>query len=248
MSENNYGNPQGNSAQNPYAAQQPASSTQGDGAYGQYGQYGLDSDAQQNQYGQYGQADQSAVPQTPQYGQYGQYGQSPTAQPQQASYGYAQSSSYPQQGQAADYNNFQQGYQQPVQDQYGYGQQGIYPYAPVPKKAPVLAIASMILGIIGVLGGLFVLGGLAALIAIILGILALKPAKANGSGMGFAVTGIVTGAVGLLISICMLIVFISVFQTTQKCLEVGTEDSHGNVVCQIGDNPNNRMTISANNR
>ena len=295
MSENNYGNNQGN-AQNPYAAQQPNSSAQG--SYGQdYGQapsaqntYGQDygqsasaqnsygqaqqnsgqqSSAQQSQYGQFGAqpSSQNAYGQNVAQGtsaqgasaqgasaqntygqqQYG-YGQDASyqAQPaQQNQYGYGQDASY--QAQPADYNYQQNSYQQqPQQDAYGYGQPAGYPYAaPVTKKAPGMALAAMILGIAAVLTGFFVFGALLGIAAIILGALSLKKTKEVGAGKAFALTGIITGAVSVLISICMLFVFISFYQTTEKCLEVGTEDGHGNVVCQIGDNPNNRMTVSA---
>ncbi|WP_424109323.1 DUF4190 domain-containing protein [Rothia mucilaginosa] len=296
MSENNYGNNQGN-AQNPYAAQQPNSSAQS--SYGQdYGQapsaqntYGQDygqSASAQNTYGQAQQ--QNATPQNStqqnQYGQFGAqsssqnaYGQNAAqgasaqgaaaqntygqAQPAQQQYGYGQDASYQAQpaqqnqygygqdasyqAQPADYNYQQNSYQQqPQQDAYGYGQPAGYPYAaPVTKKAPGMALAAMILGIAAVLTGFFVFGALLGIAAIILGVLSLKKVKEAGAGKAFALTGIITGAVSVLISICMLFVFISFYQTTQKCLEVGTEDGHGNVVCQIGDNPNNRMTVSA---
>ncbi|WP_049362113.1 DUF4190 domain-containing protein [Rothia mucilaginosa] len=296
MSENNYGNNQGN-AQNPYAAQQPNSSAQS--SYGQdYGQapaaqntYGQDygqsasaqntygqaqqqnatpqNSTQQNQYGQFGaqSSSQNAYGQNVAQGtsaqgvaaqgasaqntygqqQYG-YGQDASyqAQPaQQNQYGYGQDASY--QAQPADYNYQQNSYQQqPQQDAYGYGQPAGYPYAaPVTKKAPGMALAAMILGIAAVLTGFLVFGALLGIAAIILGVLSLKKVKEAGAGKAFALTGIITGAVSVLISICMLFVFISFYQTTQKCLEVGTEDGHGNVVCQIGDNPNNRMTVSA---
>ena len=296
MSENNYGNNQGN-AQNPYAAQQPNSSAQS--SYGQdYGQapsaqnpYGQDygqSASAQNTYGQTQQ--QNATPQnSAQQNQYGQFGAQPSsqnaygqnvaqgtsaqgaatqntygqAQPAQQQYGYGQDASYQAQpaqqnqygygqeasyqAQPADYNYQQNSYQQqPQQDAYGYGQPAGYPYAaPIVKKAPGMALAAMILGIVGVVTGFFVFGALLGIAAIILGALSLKKVKEAGAGKGFAITGIVTGAVAVLFSLCMLFVYISVAQTAEKCLEVGTDDGHGNVVCQIGDNPNNRMTVPA---
>lgn len=297
MSENNYGNNQGN-AQNPYAVQQPNSSAQS--SYGQdYGQapsaqntYGQDygqSASAQNTYGQAQQ--QNATPQnSAQQNQYGQFGAQPSSQnaygqnvaqgtsaqgasaqgasaqntygqqqygygqdasyqtqpAQQNQYGYGQDASY--QAQPADYNYQQNSYQQqPQQDAYGYGQPAAgYPYAaPVTKKAPGMALAAMILGIAAVLTGFLVFGALLGIAAIILGALSLKKTKEVGAGKAFALTGIITGAVSVLISICMLFVYISFFQTAEKCLEVGTDDGHGNVVCQIGDNPNNRMTVPA---
>ena len=278
MSENNYGNNQGN-AQNPYAAQQPNSSAQS--SYGQdYGQapsaqntYGQDYGQNASAQNSYGQTQQNTAaqnaPQQNQYGQFGAqsssqnaYGQNTAqgaatqgasaqntygqAQPaQQNQYGYGQDASY--QAQPADYNYQQNSYQQqPQQDAYGYGQPAGYPYAaPVTKKAPGMALAAMILGIAAVLTGFVVFGILLGIAAIILGALSLKKTKDVGAGKAFALTGIITGAVSVLISISMLFVYISFFQTTEKCLEVGTDDGHGNVVCQIGDNPNNRMTVPA---
>ncbi len=286
MSENNYGNNQGN-AQNPYAAQQPNSSAQS--SYGQdYGQapsaqntYGQDygqsasaqnaygqaqqqNAAQQNQYGQFGAqpSSQNAYGQNAaqgtsaqgaaaqnSYGQqqygYGQDASYQTQPAQQNQYGYGQDASY--QAQPADYNYQQNSYQQqPQQDAYGYGQPAGYPYAaPVTKKAPGMALAAMILGIAAVVTGFVVFGALLGIAAIILGALSLKKVKEVGVGKAFALTGIITGAVSVLISICMLFVIISFAQTAEKCREVGTEDGHGNVVCQVGDNPNSRMTVPA---
>ena len=254
MSENNYGNNQGN-AQNPYAAQQPNSSAQS--SYGQdYGQapaaqntYGQDygqSASAQNTYGQTQQ--QNATPQnSAQQNQYGQFGAQPSSQ---NAYGQNVAQGTSAQG-AATQNTY--GQAQPAQQQYGYGQDASYqaqpagyPYAaPVTKKAPGMALAAMILGIAAVLTGFLVFGILLGIAAIILGALSLKKTKEVGAGKAFALTGIITGAVSVLISICMLFVYISFFQTAEKCLEVGTDDGHGNVVCQIGDNPNNRMTVPA---
>ena len=108
-----------------------------------------------------------------------------------------------------------------------------------------MALAAMILGIAAVVTGFVVFGALLGIAAIILGALSLKKVKEVGVGKAFALTGIITGAVSVLISICMLFVIISFAQTTEKCLEVGTDDGHGNVVCQVGDNPNSRMTVPA---
>lgn len=252
--QNSYGQTQQNVAQQNAAQQNAAQQNQ-------YGQFGAQPSSQ-NAYGQnaaQGTSAQGAPAQGASaqgvsaqntYGQaqqqYG-YGQDASyqAQPaQQSQYGYGQDASY--QAQPVDYNYQQNSYQQPQQDAYGYGQPAGYPYAaPIVKKAPGLALAAMILGIVGVVTGFFVFGALLGIAAIILGALSLKKVKEAGAGKGFAITGIVTGAVAILFSLCMLFVYISVAQTAEKCLEVGTEDGHGNVVCQIGDNPNNRMTVPA---
>ena len=81
---------------------------------------------------------------------------------------------------------------------------------PVPASAPVvppapslagtpvpstgLAIASLVLGILATLSGIFFIGGLFGIAAIVLGIIALQ--KKVGKGM--SITGIITGALGIL--------------------------------------------------
>ena len=255
--QNTYGQDYGQSAsaQNSYGQAQQNSGQQSSAQQSQYGQFGAQPSSQ-NAYGQnvaqgtsaQGATAQGAAAQNT-YGQqqygYGQDASYQTQPAQQNQYGYGQDASY--QAQPADYNYQQNSYQQqPQQDAYGYGQPAGYPYAaPIVKKAPGMALAAMILGIVGVVTGFFVFGALLGIAAIILGALSLKKVKEAGAGKGFAITGIVTGAVAVLFSLCMLFVYISVAQTAEKCLEVGTDDGHGNVVCQIGDNPNNRMTVPA---
>jgi hypothetical protein len=63
---------------------------------------------------------------------------------------------------------------------------------PVPGKG--LAIASLVLGILATLSGIFFIGGLFGIVAIVLGIIALQ--KKVGKGM--SITGIITGALGIL--------------------------------------------------
>ena len=74
----------------------------------------------------------------------------------------------------------------------------VAPPAPSPAGTPVpstgLAIASLILGILATLSGIFFIGGLFGIAAIVLGIIALQ--KKVGKGM--SITGIITGALGIL--------------------------------------------------
>ena len=74
----------------------------------------------------------------------------------------------------------------------------VAPPAPSPAGTPVpstgLAIASLVLGILATLSGIFFIGGLFGIAAIVLGIIALQ--KKVGKGM--SITGIITGALGIL--------------------------------------------------
>ena len=102
---------------------------------------------------------------------------------------------YPQPGYTQPGYPAQPGYTQP-----GY-QGGIPPYqTPPPSEGRGLGMASMFTGIGSVVFS-FAIGGLAGIVAIVLGIIGLrKPA-----GRTFSIVGIITGAVGILIGILVLL-------------------------------------------
>ncbi len=102
---------------------------------------------------------------------------------------------------------------QPAQPQAGYQQYQPYGYYVPPKTSNGLCIAGMILGILSLItswcyGGGF-LFGLAGLIMGAIGVKQVKqqPDKQTGSGMGVA--GIVTGSLGVLISLIIIIIAIA---------------------------------------
>ena len=114
-----------------------------------------------------------------------------------------------------------------------YNMQGGYPgYQPTPSSA--LAIASLILGIIGLLSGWLIFGGALGLVGVILGIVALVKVK-NGtaSGKGMAIGGIVTGALGMIISVVVLILGLIGISMLSECAENAVQDSNGNYVCTV---------------
>lgn len=90
--------------------------------------------------------------------------------------------------------------------------------APVDRNAP--ATASMVLGIISLCIGwmpvVVVLGLLAALLSIVFGIKGRRRAKEVGVGGGFAMTGIVTGTVGLLACVGGAMLTMSILQAVEK--------------------------------
>ena len=85
-------------------------------------------------------------------------------------------------------------YQQPIQPQQ-------YQQAPAPVAAPKgLAIAALVVGIVGFLIGLLpVAGALVGIAAVVLGAIALAKKQPK----GFALTGLILGAIGLLASVGM---------------------------------------------
>ena len=89
-------------------------------------------------------------------------------------------------------------------------------YEPEPGRQQTngVALAAMILGILALLGLVFILPGfILGLIALILGIMGVRRANAiagPGARKGMAITGIVTGAISLILSALMLIFGFSV--------------------------------------
>ena len=82
------------------------------------------------------------------------------------------------------------------------------PYAAdVPSRSlpKGLAVASLVLGIVGIFTAFILLGGLLGLVAVILGFVALgKVKKVEADGKGLAIGGIVTGAVALLLTVLIV--------------------------------------------
>ncbi len=82
------------------------------------------------------------------------------------------------------------------------------PYAAnVPSRAlpKGMAVASLVLGILGILTSFFLLGGLLGLVALILGFVALgKIKKGEADGRGMAIGGIITGAIALLLTVLIV--------------------------------------------
>ncbi|MFF0767773.1 DUF4190 domain-containing protein [Nonomuraea wenchangensis] len=166
-----------------YGAQPPG------GGYGQPGQgqpgYG------QPGYGGYGQQPQSGggYGQQPQSG--GGYGQ----QPQGGGYG-----EQPQSG--AGYGQQQYAYgQMPPSGAYGYNPYGAPP--PPPRPTNGMAVASLVLGIVGMISC-----GLTSIVGVILGHIALARIKRSGEeGQGMAVAGLVTSYIMVVINVLLLIWF-----------------------------------------
>ena len=115
-----------------------------------------------------------------------------------------------------------------------YNMQGGYPgYQPKPGSG--LAIASLVCGILGVLTGIFIFSGLSlGLAGIVLGIVALVKVK-NGtaSGKGMAIGGIVTGALGMIVAVGVLILGLVGSGMLSDCAENAVQDSSGNYVCTV---------------
>jgi hypothetical protein len=78
--------------------------------------------------------------------------------------------------------------------------------APAPAPRNGLGLSALILGVIAILTCWIVIGGLFGLLAIVLGVLgAGRARRGRATNRGVAITGIVTGAVGLVLSIVIVV-------------------------------------------
>ncbi|WP_327353247.1 DUF4190 domain-containing protein [Streptomyces sp. NBC_01304] len=77
--------------------------------------------------------------------------------------------------------------------------------------------AAMVLGVIGLSTSLFFIGGLLGAIGLILGIVALTTARRTGTGRGKALTGVVTSALAIVVSVLVAVFFVWYANKTQEC-------------------------------
>lgn len=113
------------------------------------------------------------------------------------------------------YQQSQQSYQPPV----NYPQPGPegFQTAPNPQKTNGLAIASLVLGIVGILFcWCYGFGILPSIPGVILGIISLGQIKKNGQGgKGIAIAGLILSILGGLLSIIMIFVFVHVLTSPE---------------------------------
>ena len=223
--QSSYGQP--SYGQQSYGQQDDGQSTAGSSSMPTYGQQ---SSSDQTSYGQtsYGQQSSGSYGQTSS-GQNG-YGQSSYGQ--QDSYGQQSGSSYGQ-GSYGQGSYGQQGYGDQSQSgsypayggqQYGSQPSPVYgqPGTPQRPNGWGMGLTSMILGIISVVLCWLLLPGVGGVVAIVLGILAVRKLSLTpGSGKGMPITGIITGAIGILLTIVLgfayLMTYNAVKEIEEKC-------------------------------
>ncbi|MBW5484829.1 DUF4190 domain-containing protein [Streptomyces bambusae] len=75
----------------------------------------------------------------------------------------------------------------------------------------------MMLGVIGLSTSIVFIGGLLGCIGLILGIVALTTAERTGIGRGKALTGVVTSAIAIVVSVLVAVFFVWYANKTQEC-------------------------------
>jgi uncharacterized membrane protein len=97
-----------------------------------------------------------------------------------------------------------------------------------------MATASLVLGILALLGSVTVfVGVILGVLAVVFGIVGLRRARRGGAGHGRAVGGLVTGGIGLVLSVALVAVGLSLLSTKagktyQSCLNHATTTAQRN--------------------
>jgi Domain of unknown function (DUF4190) len=101
----------------------------------------------------------------------------------------------------------------PHNPSYNPGPAGFAPYAPPQHPRNGLGITALALGIVAVIASITVIGGIVlGIIAIVLGFLGRSRAKkGQATNGGVALAGIITGAVGLVLSIVLVVAGAALF-------------------------------------
>ncbi|MEU6991359.1 DUF4190 domain-containing protein [Streptomyces sp. NPDC046465] len=88
-----------------------------------------------------------------------------------------------------------------------------------PPKRTGPAGAAMVLGIIGLSTSVVFIGGLLGAVGLVLGIIALVASGRTGVGRGKAITGVVTSALAITVSVLVAVALLWYADRTQECYQ-----------------------------
>ena len=95
-----------------------------------------------------------------------------------------------------------------------------------------MAIAALVLGIVGLLTSIIFIGGALGIVGLILGIVSLRTSKRTGSGRGMAIGGIVTSILAILATIALVIASVWLVHKVQNCDQYASNSSQYNQCIQ----------------
>ncbi|MDK9499800.1 DUF4190 domain-containing protein [Streptomyces katrae] len=85
-----------------------------------------------------------------------------------------------------------------------------------------LAVAAVLLGVIGWITSVVLIGGLLGVIGLVLGVAALRKAGRTGTGRGMSVTGLVTSCLAIVVSVLVAVFMTWYANKTQQCYDPGS--------------------------
>lgn len=102
---------------------------------------------------------------------------------------------------------------------------GGYGYQPQQNVRNGMAIAALVLGIIGLVTSFVFIGGALGIVGLILGIVSLRTSKRTGSGRGMAIGGIVTSILAIIATIALIIASVWVINKAQNCTQYSSDSA-----------------------
>lgn len=102
----------------------------------------------------------------------------------------------------------------------GYG----YP-PPQPTGRNGMAIAALVLGIVGLFASIVFIGGALGIVGLILGIVSLRTSKRTGAGRGMAIGGIVTSILAILATIGLIIASVWLVHKVDNCNQYSSDST-----------------------
>jgi Domain of unknown function (DUF4190) len=112
-------------------------------------------------------------------------------------------------------------------------------YPPQPGGKNGMAIAALVLGIVGLVTSIIFLGGALGVVGLILGIVSLRTSKRTGVGRGMAIGGIVTSVLAILATIALIIGSVWLFHKVDNCNQYSSNSTQYNQCIQDQLNGNN---------
>jgi len=103
---------------------------------------------------------------------------------------------------------------------------GIAAQRPPSQKTNGLAIAALVLGIVGVVAGviplLFFIAWVLGVVAVVLGIIGRNNARQRGAGKGQATAGAILGGIAVVLGVVGVIIIANVFSSTERAIDRAT--------------------------
>ena len=100
---------------------------------------------------------------------------------------------------------------------------GSYGYQPQGRNG--MAIAALVLGIVGLVTSIVFIGGALGIVGLILGIVSLRSSKRTGTGRGMAIGGIVTSILAMAATVALVIATVWIVHKAENCSQYSSDST-----------------------